>query len=143
MDSTEQNLRQRVITLDDYDDAADALRALKTLNPAATEPLCRDILLEAKGDAYFQAFAFETLYAANLQAGIALIENPPSHLNTATLKAMIECVTEDCAIIGEVPCILDAVAPLRALIRRLSPNEAERIGETIVWFRQTYPDSET
>ncbi|MGE8361981.1 hypothetical protein [Pseudomonas sp.] len=140
MDSTEQNLRQQVIALDDYDDAADALRALKRLNPAAAEPLCRDILTEAKGDAYFQAFAFETLYATNLQAGIALIENPPAKLSTATLKAMIECVTEDSGITGEAPCILDTVAPLWALIQRLSPNEAEHIGETIAWFRQTYPD---
>lgn len=89
----------------------------------------------------FQAFAFNTLYAVNLQEGLALINNPPPELSATILVAMIECVAEDVGIAQETPGILGAVESLKVLIQRLPPEDAARIDNTITWFRQSYPDS--
>lgn len=135
-----EHLHQHVIDLEDYEVAADALSALQKRDSALAERLALDIITQKQGDPHFQAFAFDTLYAVNLQAGIALIRNPSPDLSATVLAAMIECVAEDVGIAQETPDILGAVDSLKVLINRLSPDEAKRIGETIAWFRQTYPD---
>ncbi|MGE8499012.1 MAG: hypothetical protein ACN6O6_16010 [Pseudomonas sp.] len=141
MNSIEQQLRKHVTELDDYDAAADALRALRKLNSGLTEQLALEILTENKGDPYFQAFAFETLYAVNLHKAIELIKNPPLGLSPIILNAMIECITEDVGIVHETPSVSEAIEPLKKSIKNLSTQDVNRIKETIEWFQETYPDT--
>lgn len=140
MNRTEEELREEVANLGDYDAAAEALRQLKHLNKAVTEHLVVDILRNNKGDEYFQAFAFQTLYSLNLQKGIELIKSPPENLNTATLNAMIECTTVDSGIAIDHPEVLEAARILKAAIKNLQPEKSHRIKDTIEWFLETYPD---
>lgn len=141
MNSIEKQLQKHITELEDYDAAADALRALRKLNSGLTEQLVLEILTEKKGDPYFQAFAFETLYAVNLQKAIELIKNPPLGLNPTILNAMIECVTEDVGIAHETPSIFEAIEPIKKLIKNLSVQDANRIKESIEWFQETYPST--
>jgi len=140
MTTTEHALEKEIIELSDYDTAAEALRQLKHLNKAVAEHLAVDILRSNKGDEYFQASAFETLYSVNLHKGIELIKNPPMPLNTATLSAMIECITEDSGIVVDNPEILEAAKVLKKRIRNLNSQDSHRIQGTLDWFLETYPD---
>lgn len=140
MNRTEEELREEAANLSDYDAAAEALRQLKHLNKAATEHLAVDILRNNKGDEYFQASAFETLYSVNLHKGIELIKNPPMPLNTATLSAMIECITEDSGIVVNHPEILEAAKVLKERIRDLSSQDSHRFQDALKWFLETHPD---
>lgn len=139
MTATEQELQREITELSDYDAAADALNQLKHLNRELTENLTLDILHNNKGDAYFQAFAFQTLYSLNIQRGIELIKNPPTHLNIATLDAMIECITVDSGIATEHPEVLEAAKILKETIKNLDTEKAHRMKDTIDWFLETYP----
>lgn len=139
MTTIEQALQREIIELSDYDAAAEALSQLKHLNKELTEHLTLDILHNNKGDEYFQASAFETLYSINLQKGIELIKNPPEHLNKPTLNAMIECITEDSGIVADHPEILEAAKILKATINNLESEKSRRIKDTIEWFLETYP----
>lgn len=69
MNKIEEELREEVAELGDYDAAANALNRLRYLNKELTEYLALDILCTSKGDEYFQAAAFETLYSINIQKG--------------------------------------------------------------------------
>lgn len=138
MNRTEEELREEVANLGDYDAAAEALRQLKHLNKVVAEHLAVDILRSNKGDEYFQAFAFQTLYSLNIQKGIQLIKNPPEHLNTATLDAMIECTTVDSGIAADHPEVLEAAKILKETIRNLDAEKSHRMKDTIDWFLETY-----
>lgn len=141
MNRTEEELREEVANLGDYDAAAEALRQLKYLNKAVAEHLAVDILRSNKGDEYFQASAFETLYSVNLHKGIELIKNPPMPLSTATLSAMIECITEDSGIVVDHPEILEAAKVLKKRIRNLNSQDSHRIQGILDWFLETYPNT--
>ena len=140
MNRTEEELREEVANLGDYDAAAEALRQLKRLNKAVAEHLAVDILRSNKGDEYFQASAFETLYSMNFHKGIELIRNPPECLNTATLSTMIECITEDSGIAMDRPEVLEAAKILKEIIRHLDAEKTLRMKGTIDWFLETYPN---
>lgn len=140
MTKIEQALHREVIDLSDYDAATEALRQLKHLNKTLTEHLIMDILCNNKGDEYFQASAFEMLYSINTHKGIELIKAPPECLNTATLNAMIECITEDSGIVADNPDILEAAKTLKEAIHNLDSQKAHRIKNTIEWFLETYPN---
>ncbi|MFY1020523.1 hypothetical protein [Ectopseudomonas khazarica] len=138
MTTTEETLKREIIELSDYDAAAEALNQLKHLNRELTENLTLDIIRNNKGDEYFQAFAFQTLYSLNIQKGIQLIKNPPEHLNTATLDAMIECTTVDSGIAADHPEVLEAAKILKETIRNLDAEKSHRMKDTIDWFLETY-----
>lgn len=140
MTTTEETLKREIIELSDYDAAAEALNQLKHLNRELTENLTLDIIRNNKGDEYFQAFAFQTLYSLNIQKGIQLIKNPPEHLNTATLDAMIECTTVDSGIAADHPEVLEAAKILKETIRNLDAEKSHRMKDTIDWFLETYHD---
>ncbi|KQO28182.1 hypothetical protein N5E99_18145 [Pseudomonas chengduensis] len=140
MNRTEEELLEEVANLGDYDTAAEALHQLQHLNKAVAEHLAVDILRDNKGDEYFQASAFGTLYSVNLHKGIELIKNSPMPLNTATLSAMIECITEDSGVVVDHPEILEAAKVLKETIRNLNSQDSHRIQDTLEWFLETYPD---
>jgi hypothetical protein len=141
MTTTEQALEKEITELSDYDAAAEALRQLSHLNKPIAEDLAANILCNNKGDEYFQASAFETLYSVNRHKGIELIKKPPMPLNTATLSAMIECVTEDSGIVMDHPEIFEAIESLKERIRNLNSQDSHRIQDTIEWFLETYPNT--
>jgi hypothetical protein len=138
MTTIEQELQREITELSDYDAAAEALNQLKHLNKELTANLALDILHNNKGDDYFQAFAFQTLYSLNIQKGIELIKSPPAHLNTATLDAMIECITVDYGIAMDHPEVLEAAKILKEMIKNLDSEKAHRMKDTIDWFLETY-----
>lgn len=140
MTTIEQELQREITELSDYDAAAEALNQLKHLNKELTANLALDILHNNKGDDYFQAFAFQTLYSLNIQKGIELIKSPPAHLNTATLDAMIECITVDYGIAMDHPEVLEAAKILKEMIKNLDSEKAHRMKDTIDWFLETYPN---
>lgn len=138
MTTTEQELQREITELSDYDAAAEALNQLKHLNKELAANLALDILHNNKGDDYFQAFAFQTLYSLNIQKGIELIKSPPAHLNTATLDAMIECITVDYGIAMDHPEVLEAAKILKEMIKNLDSEKAHRMKDSIDWFLETY-----
>lgn len=140
MNKIEEELREEVAELGDYDAAANALNRLRYLNKELTEYLALDILCTSKGDEYFQAAAFETLYSINIQKGIGLIKSPPEHLNTATLNAMIECITVDSGVAVDHPEVLEAAKILKETIKNLDSEKIHRMKDSIEWFLETYPD---
>lgn len=140
MTTIEQELQREITELSDYDAAAEALNQLKHLNKELTANLALDILHNNKGDDYFQAFAFQTLYSLNIQKGIELIKSPPAHLNTATLDAMIECITVDYGIAMDHPEVLEAAKILKEMIKNLDSEKAHRMKDSIDWFLETYPN---
>lgn len=138
MTTIEQELQREITELSDYDAAAEALNQLKHLNKELAANLALDILHNNKGDDYFQAFAFQTLYSLNIQKGIELIKSPPAHLNTATLDAMIECITVDYGIAMDHPEVLEAAKILKEMIKNLDSEKAHRMKDSIDWFLETY-----
>lgn len=138
MTTIEQELQREITELSDYDAAAEALNQLKHLNKELAANLALDILHNNKGDDYFQAFAFQTLYSLNIQKGIELIKSPPTHLNTATLDAMIECITVDYGIAMDHPEVLEAAKILKEMIKNLDSEKAHRMKDSIDWFLETY-----
>lgn len=140
MTSIENTLSMTVLELSDYDEAAEALSQPGQLNKELAEQLALHIVRHDKGDEHFQAFAFQTLYSLNIQKVIELIKNPPEHLSTATLDAMIECTTVDSGIAVDHPEVLEAAKTLKETIKNLDTEKAHRMKDTIEWFMETYPD---
>jgi len=131
-------LIKKIEVLEDFEEAQDALIFLKNNFPSIASKLAVTILKGAQGDDFFQAFAFETLYAADRQAAVQYIQQNVATANDQVYKAMLESVTEDSGIARENPEILQAVTFLHQRAQQLSEEEAVQLGDTLTWFQETY-----
>ncbi|MFZ6873781.1 hypothetical protein ACO0LF_17115 [Undibacterium sp. Di27W] len=132
-------LMATVNMLDDFDDALSALHALADLDKTAAEKLALEILVQQKGDVYFQASCFDVLYSTSLQRALEYMKENVRHVDVYLLGTMMSNVAEDLGIIQEHPEIKDAVIILKKSVLSRSAAEIESIRDDLDWFNQTYP----
>lgn len=139
MNQNEENLfRDSIINPDDYDEATNTLINLKYINRELAEKLALEILEDLKGDPHFQASAFEILYSINQPAGLNFIRARLKNTNKIMFQSMIECVTEDSALLDGNLDMLETVKALKAKIETLDSTELENIKDTVDWFNATF-----
>lgn len=134
----EKVLRDRIITPEDYSEAVDILLELKDTDREFAEELALEVIGKTDEDPYYQASAFNIFYLINPLRALEMIRVRLAEVNLIMLSSMIECVTEDIAILEGNESLLATVKAIDKRTETLDKNEFEIIKETIDDFKETF-----
>lgn len=138
MNLIEKNLVQVIRSLEDYDQATNALIELKYKNPSRAGELAFDILKNGEGDSHLQASAFEVLYSVDHLDSLDYISKSVNSVDLLVLRSMLECVTEDSSLVQDSGELQQAVERLKKRVKELSSDDYSVLGDTLDWFNSTF-----
>lgn len=123
---------------EDFEEASNALLALKKKYKGLAREVTLKILREHIGDVFYRAFAFEILYSVALEDAVAYIESDADTESPYVLGAMIESVTEDAGALTSRDEILKAVLLLRKSLRLRPAEDLGSLAPHIDRFEEAY-----
>jgi hypothetical protein len=135
---SEQNLVQTIISLENYEEAAEALLQMREINPDKAAELAKDIIENKKGDVFFQATALELLYLLDFKYICNFII---THINTVDiylLGTIIESVTEDSAIVEGNNDLKKIIEAIKSYLKSNDEKYFIKIKHSVDWFFETY-----
>ena len=132
-------LAWNAVTFEDYEEAVKALTSLKKVNESRAHSIALQILDERIGDVFYQALAFETLYAISKTNAVKYIEKNVGTESSYVFGAMLTAVAEDVGAIQGQSEILKAASLLRQELLSRSADDLQDLSEKIAWFKETYP----
>lgn len=138
MKQTETELIKIIESLENYEEATDALIELKNINKDKTKTLSKEILYNKRGDVYFQAFAFHILYSISSTEAINFAKINLSTLPVYLLGAVVEQATEESGIIDEDEELKRFVTDLKSFLQTRKESDLTPIKESLDWFYETY-----
>lgn len=127
-----------ILSLENYYDASSALEELSSADSEKAEELALDILTSFKGDVQLQAYAFTILYSVNRAKGFDFIKCRAHTTDPYIFKSMLDSVTEDSSLIGDIPDLAAVVKLLSGELEKMDSHNTERIGATVDWFKSSY-----
>ena len=131
-------LSKRALVVEDFEEASDSLRELRKYHPLQARDVALRILRERIGDVYYQAFAFEILYAVALHDAVAYIESHAESESAYVFGAMLDSVTEDVGALESRDEIQKAVSLLRKALANRSPNDLSTLSSQKADFDAAY-----
>lgn len=135
--SSEKDLIEILNALNDYEISAKALTDLMNLNPQKAIDISLDILNTKKGDEFFQASAFDTLYYLSPTKAhnfFLSMEEPNNYL----LGAILNNVTSDFGIYSKNIIVQKFVRSIKLYLSQKSNSDYQSIKEEIIWFNKAY-----
>lgn len=133
-------LAESTLILDSFEEASDALIELKELDKSRARDVALKILNQKIGDTFYQAFAFEILYATSVNDAIAYIENKSHEESTYVLGAMLTAVAEDVGTYDQRNAVSKAISLLRQELTLRTAEELQEISEEVTWFVDSVRD---
>lgn|GEM_PF-1173317 len=127
-----------VNALEDFDGAVSSLRLLVDIDKHAAVKLALEVLIQQRGDVYFQASCFDVFYSASLPRALEYINENANDVDVYLLGTMMSNVVEDIGIIQYHPEIEDTVIVLKKAAMSRSSDEIMKIKHKLDWFNQTY-----
>ena len=124
-ESTAADLQAVALAAVDFEQASNALLDLKKRHKSEAREAASKILSQHIGDVYYQALAFEVLYAVSLEDAVTYIEVKSGNVNPYLLGAMLDCVTEDAGALESRDKIEAAVSLLRAALASRSKEDLD------------------
>lgn len=134
-----QELAARSLTVEDFEDASQALLALKREDRLLAREVALKILREQIGDVYYRALAFDILYSVALNDAVAYIELNAGTESPYVVGEMIESVTEDAGALESRDEILKAVLLLRKSLKLRSSEDIRSLAAQIARFDEAFP----
>lgn len=138
MKNREEILEDMLNSLENYEEAAEALSEFMHLNPSKAKAISLEILEHRKGDVYLRASAFDKLYALDRLLAYNYTLGSDDSMDIYLLGVIINNVTCDSPLQSEDSTITSFVKLLKQRISRLSMNDVSKIKEELDWFQQTY-----
>lgn len=134
----ESELVEKILLLEDFDDASRALVELKYINKEKAKKLAYEILVKKQGDVYLQATAFDIYYSIDRTEGLKYIENFLDEVDLILFRSMIECFTEDSELNTDNDIAKSITNKMNTKIEKLTPEEKDIIKLSINWFKESY-----
>lgn len=131
-------LAATALAVEDFEEASNALLALKRGYKQLAREVALRILRKRIGDVFYRALAFEVLYSIALKDAVAYIESDAGCESPYVLGAMIESVTEDAGILTSEDEIHKAVLLLRRALMQRSPEDLVSLAPQKVRFEEAY-----
>lgn len=131
-------LAATALAVEDFEEASNALLALKRENKLLAREVALKILHERIGDVFYRALAFEVLYSVALNDAVAYIESDAGTESAYVLGAMIESVTEDVGALTSQDEILKAVSLLRKALMLRSSEDLSSLAIQRTRFEEAY-----
>jgi len=138
MINKEDILIECIERLDNYEDASKALSKLMYINPLMAKVIAKQILENKRGDVFFRASAFDTLYALDINEAYRYTCDFIDSIEIYLLGVIIGNVTSDSSLLKENKTIELFVDLLKQHLSVLSPSDLYEIKEDLDWFRETY-----
>lgn len=126
------------LAVEDFEEASNALLALKREYKLLAREVALKILREHIGDVFYRALAFEVLYSVALDDAVAYIESDAATESAYVLGSMIDSVTEDAGALEFRDEILKAVLLLQKALRLRSPGELSSLAIQRTRFEEAY-----
>ena len=122
-----------------FEEASDALLELKQINPIKAEELAKDIVLNEKGDIFFQACAWNVFYGLNRKEALEYANDNLSKLEEYLFGTILDDVADDAGIYLEYPEIQDFVVKVKKHLQgKTLKIEHKGTQEKIDWFIESY-----
>lgn len=136
--SSADTLAKCALLVENLEEASDALIELKKNHILLARDVALRVLREHIGDVYYQAHAFDVLYAVSLDDAIAYIESSAGTESSYVLGAMLDSVTEDSGRLEFRDEILKAVSLLRRAFALRSTEDLTTVSKQKAAFDEAY-----
>lgn len=127
-------------SLEDYDEASNALTLLSIMGNKAVIPLCRKILLENLGDQFLQAISINLLYESNCEEAVEIIRSNIEQVSASVLGAIMDNLSVDSLQQFGKTISPEIIQSVQKRYKELSDSERERISDNYEWFKKSYSD---
>lgn len=134
----EKIIWNKIVNPEDYEESADVLIELKYTHRELAEKFALEILQNPDEEPYYQATAFNIFYSINQSAALGMTRARLGEVNLIMLRAMIECVNEDIAILEGNDDLLATVKAIDKRVDTLGRDELEKIRETVEEFKDLF-----
>lgn len=109
-------LERRVLQVEDFDEAMDALEMLATVGQSRALHVALKILRDGIDDVLYQASACEVLYDISIPDGVEYVEVNCITVDPCILGSMLTCVAVDVGSVKNRDEFTEGVAALRAAL---------------------------
>jgi hypothetical protein len=131
-------LSRRALAGEDFEEASDSLQTLRKFHPLQAREVALQILHERIGDVYYQAFAFDILYAVSLHDAIEYIGSHADCESAYVLGSMLDSVTDDIGALESREEIQKAASLLHKALANRSPEDLSTISSQKAHFDEAY-----
>lgn len=138
MDSEVELLIKQVESLEDYEQASQALMEIVHKEPVVGLCLALNILIFNKGDVHLRAFAFSMLYRVNKSAAFHYIQEKAKTCEPKVFLAMLGEVTEDAGLLNDSLELREMIAFIREAILYRRDYDTEELRRGVRDFMIAY-----
>ena len=131
-------LMRRALVVEDFDEAVEALHALKTIDKTCASTAAARILNEGIGDVFYQAAAFRELYEVSVVDAVNYVEEKADTTDSYILGTMLTSVAVDKGFLENERYVKKAVAALRHALDVRCIEDLQKIQAEKKFFEETY-----